>query len=143
MGSRGRADHLERRDGRGERIGEEAGERAGGGMLIWGVGGYHGPVRWFRSGNFFWSMTGSPAAEWYLAVGETAILLHPPLPLTGVSIGICQQNNSLADGWWYRYFSGPLLPHCIQPSSCIAQGREGFRHQQRHVHTDNNMCTTT
>ena len=36
-----------------------------------------------------------------LAVGETVILLHPPLTLVGVSIGIkreCQQNDSLADG---------------------------------------------
>ena len=36
-----------------------------------------------------------------LAVGETVILLHPPLPLVGVSIGMergCHQNDSLADG---------------------------------------------
>ena len=36
------------------------------------------------------------------AVGETAILLHPPLPLAGVPIGItngCHQNDSLADGY--------------------------------------------
>ena len=36
-----------------------------------------------------------------LAVGETDILLHPPVPLSGVSIGInrgCHQNDSLADG---------------------------------------------
>ena len=36
-----------------------------------------------------------------VAVGETVILLHPPLPLVGVSIGMeggCQQNGSLADG---------------------------------------------
>ena len=35
------------------------------------------------------------------AVGETVILLHPPLPLVGISTGInrgCQQNDSLADG---------------------------------------------
>ena len=40
-----------------------------------------------------------------LAVGETVILLHPPLPLVGVSIGVergCQQNDSLADGWTGR-----------------------------------------
>ena len=39
-----------------------------------------------------------PAA---LAVGETAILLHPPLPLAAVSIVVewgCQQNDGLADG---------------------------------------------
>ena len=36
-----------------------------------------------------------------LAVGETVILLTPPLPLVGVSIVMergCQQNDSLADG---------------------------------------------
>ena len=36
-----------------------------------------------------------------LAVRETVILLHPPVPLAGVSIGInrgCQQNKSLAGG---------------------------------------------
>ena len=42
-------------------------------------------------------LTASPG----LAVGETVILLHPPLPLLGVSIGMergCQQNDSIADG---------------------------------------------
>ena len=37
----------------------------------------------------------------HLAVGETVILLHPPLPLAGVSIAMereRQQNDSLADG---------------------------------------------
>ena len=37
----------------------------------------------------------------HLAVGETVTLLHPPLPLAGVSIRMergCQQNDSLADG---------------------------------------------
>ena len=36
-----------------------------------------------------------------LAVGETVILLHPALPVAGVSIGMegeRQQNDSLADG---------------------------------------------
>ena len=36
-----------------------------------------------------------------LAVGETVSLLHPPLPLAGVSMWTgrgCQQNESLADG---------------------------------------------
>ena len=36
-----------------------------------------------------------------IAVGETVILLHPPLPLVGVSIAMKrerQQNDSLADG---------------------------------------------
>ena len=35
------------------------------------------------------------------AVGETVTLLHPPLILSGVSIGMergCQHNDSLADG---------------------------------------------
>ena len=35
------------------------------------------------------------------AVDETVILLHPPLPLAGVSIGMdrrCQQNDSLVRG---------------------------------------------
>ena len=52
----------------------------------------------------------SPAARWRsalrrgwkVAVGETAILLHPPLPVVGVSIVTleeCQQNDrTLADG---------------------------------------------
>ena len=37
----------------------------------------------------------------YLAVDETVILLHPLLPLVGVSTVMergCQQNDSLADG---------------------------------------------
>ena len=36
-----------------------------------------------------------------LAVDKTVILLHPPLPLVGVSMRMergCQQNDSLADG---------------------------------------------
>ena len=36
-----------------------------------------------------------------IAVGETVILLHPPLPLVSVSIGtkrVCHQNDSLANG---------------------------------------------
>ena len=36
-----------------------------------------------------------------LDIGETGILLHPPLPLVGVSIDMareCQQFDSLADG---------------------------------------------
>ena len=39
--------------------------------------------------------------EAMLAVGETVILLHPPLPLVGVSTGInrgCHQNDSLVNG---------------------------------------------
>ena len=47
--------------------------------------------------NLGWGM----AETALLAVGETVILLHPPLPLVGVSIGMergCQQNDSPADG---------------------------------------------
>ena len=43
-----------------------------------------------------------PARRGRLAVGETVILLHPPLPLAGVSIETmreCQQNDGLADGY--------------------------------------------
>ena len=39
--------------------------------------------------------------EEHVAIGETVILLHLPLHLVGVSIGIkrgCQQNDCLADG---------------------------------------------
>ena len=42
-----------------------------------------------------------PIVKALIAVGETVILLHPTLPLAGVSIGIkrgCHQNDSLADG---------------------------------------------
>ena len=42
-----------------------------------------------------------------LAVGETVILLQPPLPLLGVSIAMergCQQNDSLADGYTRSVF---------------------------------------
>ena len=52
-----------------------------------------------------WISSGSAAAEVRpraaLAIGETVILLHPPLPLVGVSIDMareCQQFDSLADG---------------------------------------------
>ena len=45
---------------------------------------------------------GGDGDERDLAVGETVILLHPPLPLGGASIGTergCQQNDrTLADG---------------------------------------------
>ena len=44
---------------------------------------------------------GSQLATLPSAVGETLILLHPPLPSVGVSIRVgrgCQQNDSLADG---------------------------------------------
>ena len=47
-------------------------------------------------------LTASPG----LAVGETVILLHPPLPLLGVSIGMereRQQNDSLANGYPGRF----------------------------------------
>ena len=47
------------------------------------------------------SRPGTRGSEVFLAVGETVILLHPPLPSVGVSIWMergCQRNNSLADG---------------------------------------------
>ena len=43
----------------------------------------------------------APASGAGAAVGETVILLHPPLPLVGVSMETtreCQQNDSFADG---------------------------------------------
>ena len=46
------------------------------------------------------SLTSSCTAS--VAVGETVFLLHPPLPLSGISIGMergCQYNDrTLADG---------------------------------------------
>ena len=61
----------------------------------------------------------SPAARWRsalrrgwkVAVGETAILLHSPLPVVGVSIAMergCQQNDSLADGCCWKGLVGVL-----------------------------------
>ena len=44
-----------------------------------------------------------------LAIGETVILLHPPLPLVVVSIETmreCQQNDSLADGYCSPLMTG-------------------------------------
>ena len=49
-------------------------------------------------GDFHASLGDLQAAR---AVGETAMLLHPPLPLVGVSIAMereRQQNDSLANG---------------------------------------------
>ena len=43
----------------------------------------------------------SETSEYHLAISETVILLHPPLPLVGVSIVVereRQQNDSLAEG---------------------------------------------
>ena len=39
-----------------------------------------------------------------LAAGEAAVVLHSPLPLLGVTIGVkrCQQNDSLAGGYTNR-----------------------------------------
>ena len=42
-----------------------------------------------------------PSSRQPVAIGETVILLQPPLPLVGVSMGMerwCQQNDSLAEG---------------------------------------------
>ena len=55
-----------------------------------------------------------------LAVGEIVILLHPPLPLVGVSIWTergCQQNDSLADG-----YTRPHTPDAHR-SRCHAKNR--------------------
>ena len=44
---------------------------------------------------------GQAQHEAEIAVGETVILLHPPVPISGVSIGTnrgCHQHDSLADG---------------------------------------------
>ena len=52
-------------------------------------------VEFERGGNV------NVVGEVVLAVGETAIMMHPPLPLVGVSIRMGrerQQNDSLADG---------------------------------------------
>ena len=67
-------------------------------------GGLAEDVQWDRR-----ELQGRAAVEevdvvrvWGLAVGETVILLHPPLPVVGVSIRMergCQQNGSLADGY--------------------------------------------
>ena len=49
----------------------------------------------------------------HLAVGETVILLHPPLSLVGVSIVMergCQRNDSLADGYHHRRHQQPRPP---------------------------------
>ena len=48
---------------------------------------------------------GSAPAASSLAVDETVILLHPVLPLPGVSIAMergCQQNDSLVNGYSSR-----------------------------------------
>ena len=50
-----------------------------------------------------------------LAVDETVILLHPPLPLVGVSIAMereRQQNDILVNGYCTR---GEVLQVCINP----------------------------
>ena len=55
------------------------------------------------AGGYTWRRCSPRSSRFNLAVGETSvILLHPPLPLLGVSIGMgrgCQQNDSLADGY--------------------------------------------
>ena len=53
-----------------------------------------------------------------VAVGETVILLQPPLPLAGVSIAMRrerQQNESLADGYFQVFPPGARRAH--QPPS--------------------------
>ena len=51
-----------------------------------------------------------------IAVGETIILLHSPLPLLGVSTGMkrgCRQNDSLADGYRRMHCDGQAV-HAVQ-----------------------------
>ena len=50
----------------------------------------------------------------YLAVGEIVILLHPPLPVLGVSMGMERerlQNDSLANGYTCRSTGHLKLSH--------------------------------
>ena len=62
-----------------------------------------------------------------LAVGENSvILLHPPLPLAGVSIETmreCQQNDSLTDGHSNRFM--PLATTFIRPP--LSAGHRGIK----------------
>ena len=51
---------------------------------------------------------GGAVVEDGLAVGETVILLHPPLPLVGEAMLMergCQQSDSLADGLLHHFGS--------------------------------------
>ena len=82
-----------------------------------------------------------------LAVGETAILLHPPLPSADVPIGKergCQQSDSLADGYRRSRFESPrqrcaadgpaisslLLPLSHSPCLPLLEAREGDTSRQ-------------
>ena len=56
--------------------------------------------------NHAWPSIPFDVAAGHLAVGETVILLHPPLPLVGVSIVMereRQQNDSLANGYGHPH----------------------------------------
>ena len=64
----------------------------------------------------------------HLAVGETVILLYPPLPLVGVSIGTKrgrQKNDSLADGYFHRLVEEQLF---IAPKELAVRNRRGVLH---------------
>ena len=80
-----------------------------------------------------------------LAVSETAVLLHPPLPSAGVSIGMkrgCHQNDSLADGYSQRAETSPpgglcgvlLIDAARRPAVLQVQVHEEHVFRGVHVH---------
>ena len=76
----------------------------------------------------------------WLAGGETVILLHPPLPLVGVSTETmreCQQNASLADGYKSVAATPPLVPMpCVLTSAPgLAQLHNGRHTSVHHLRT--------
>ena len=106
-------------------------------MALDGAGGRRGGSRWAELGE-------REAQVHRLAVGEAAILLHPPLPLVGVSVGMergCQQNGIPRQGLfigalkrvatyflsldihrlnhrlspWYNLLLQSALRHCLSP----------------------------
>ena len=74
-----------------------------------------------------------------LAVGETAILLQPPLPLVGGSIWMergCHQNDSLADGysrWHHSLTASRWSGRCAR--TCIRRSRQAKHRTLRVTHT--------
>ena len=73
-----------------------------------------------------------------LAVGETVILLNPPLPLVGVSIETmreCQQIDSLANGY---------DRHFVRTLDLLLQGREREQQDRGHQYDAvDKRCTAT
>ena len=70
------------------------------------------------------------------AVGETAILLHPPLLFAGVSTGMWrgrQQNDSLADGYSCRFFPTSL---------CMFGTKDASKSTASTISTTTHLCTT-